>query len=56
MFYSYNILINPYLGQGMEIPIQEVYRGISYEIELLKRVRLEIAVNDEFVQNVLNAI
>ena len=28
-------------GQGKEIPVQEVYRGISHEISLLKKVRLE---------------
>ncbi|NQV42905.1 MAG: P-II family nitrogen regulator [Candidatus Marinimicrobia bacterium] len=43
-------------GQGKEIPVTEVYRGISHEITLLNKVRLEIAVNDEFVDAVIEAI
>tara|TARA_A100001011_G_C14299881_1_gene840248 strand:+ start:868 stop:1212 length:345 start_codon:yes stop_codon:yes gene_type:complete len=43
-------------GQGKEIPVQEVYRGISHEISLLKKVRLEIALNDEFVDSAIEAI
>lgn len=44
------------LGQGREIPVHEVYRGIAHEITLLKKVRLEIAVNDEFVESAIEAI
>ena len=32
-------------GQGKELPFTEIYRGISHEISLLKKVRLEIAVS-----------
>ena len=28
-------------GQGKELPFTEVYRGISHEITLLKKIRLE---------------
>ena len=44
------------LGQGKEVPITEVYRGIAHEISLLKKVRLEIAVNDEYVDNAVDSI
>ena len=44
------------LGQGKEIPVHEVYRGIAHEITLLKKVRLEIAVNNDFVDPVVEAI
>jgi nitrogen regulatory protein P-II 1 len=44
------------LGQGKEIPVQEVYRGIAHEISLLKKVRLEIAVNNDFVESAVEAI
>ena len=44
------------LGQGQEIPIHEVYRGIAHDIKLLKKVRLEVAVNDEYVDKVVTAI
>ena len=39
-----------------EFPFQEVYRGISYEITLLKKVRLEIAVNNKYVDAVIKAV
>ena len=40
----------------MEFPIHEVYRGIAHEIKLLKKVRLEIAVNNEYVDQAVEAI
>ena len=43
-------------GQGKELPFTEVYRGIFTEITLLKKVRLEIAVNDDFVDPAVEAI
>ena len=44
------------LGQGQEIPIHEVYRGIAHDVTLLKKVRLEIAVNDDYVDSAVEAI
>ena len=44
------------LGQGKEIPIHEVYRGIAHDITLLKKVRIEIAVNNNYVDRVIEAI
>ncbi len=52
----YKFTVTNARGQGKEIPVQEVYRGISHEITLLKKVRLEIAVNDEFVDAVIEAV
>lgn len=52
----FRFTISNALGQGAEIPIHEVYRGIAHDIKLLKKVRLEIAVNDEFVDQAVNAI
>ncbi|HJM34779.1 MAG: P-II family nitrogen regulator [Candidatus Marinimicrobia bacterium] len=52
----YKFTVTNARGQGKEIPVQEVYRGISHEITLLKKVRLEIAVNDEFVEPTVDAI
>ena len=43
-------------GQGVEVPVLEVYRGISHEVSLLKKIRLEIAVNDDFLQDAIDAI
>ena len=52
----YKFTVSNALGQGKEIPIHEVYRGIAHEITLLKKVRIEIAVNNEFVDDVVEAI
>ena len=52
----YKFTVSNAKGQGKEIPVHEVYRGISYEISLLKKVRLEIAVNNEYVDAVIEAI
>jgi nitrogen regulatory protein P-II 1 len=52
----FRFTISNALGQGEEIPVHEVYRGIAHDIKLLKKVRLEIAVNDEFVDQAVNAI
>ena len=52
----YKFTVSNALGQGIEIPINEVYRGIAHDIKLLKKVRLEIAVTDEFVDVAVDAI
>ena len=52
----YKFTVTNALGQGMEYPIHEVYRGIAHDMKLLKKVRLEIAVNDEFVSKVVDVI
>ena len=52
----YKFTVTNALGQGMEYPIHEVYRGIAQDMKLLKKVRLEIAVNDEFVSKVVDVI
>jgi len=37
------------LGCGQQGGFHETYRGVDIEVHLLKKVRLEIAVNDNFV-------
>ena len=44
------------LGCGQQKGYHETYRGADIEVNLLKKVRLEIAVNDEFVEATVNAI
>ncbi len=44
------------LGCGQQKGYHESYRGVDIEVNLLKKVRLEIAVNDEFVQPTIDAI
>ena len=44
------------LGCGAQHGYEESYRGIKFEVNLLKKVRLEIAVNDDFVEPTIEAI
>ncbi len=44
------------LGCGSQKGYHESYRGVGFEVNLLKKVRLEIAVNEEFVQTTVDAI
>ena len=52
----YKFTISSARGQGREIPIKEVYRGVSHQVTLLKKVKLEIALNDEYVDAAIEAI
>jgi len=44
------------LGCGQQKGFTETYRGVIHEINLLKKVRLEVAVNDDFVEPTIEAI
>ncbi len=44
------------LGCGRQKGVTEVYRGVKEAGTLLMKVRLEIAVNEEFVQKTIDAI
>jgi nitrogen regulatory protein P-II 2 len=44
------------LGCGQQMGYHETYRGADIEVQLLKKVRIEIAVNEEFVQTTIDAI
>jgi nitrogen regulatory protein P-II 2 len=44
------------LGCGEQRGYEESYRGIKFEVNLLKKVRLEIAVNEDFVDRTIDAI
>jgi nitrogen regulatory protein P-II 1 len=44
------------LGCGQQRGYVESYRGVQFEINLLKKVRLEIAVNEDFVRRTIDAI
>ena len=43
-------------GFGQQRGHTEVYRGQEYQVNLLRKVKLEIAVNDEFVDKTIEAI
>ena len=44
------------LGCGQQMGYHESYRGVDVEVNLLKKVRLEIAVNADFVEPTIEAI
>ena len=44
------------LGCGQQRGYHESYRGVEIEVNLLKKVRLEIAVNEDFVRPTIEAI
>jgi nitrogen regulatory protein P-II 2 len=44
------------LGAGRQKGYQESYRGAKYDINLLKKVRLDIGVNDDYVDTAISAI
>ncbi len=44
------------LGCGQQGGYTETYRGVDMEINLLQKVRIEIAVNDNFLDATIDAI
>lgn len=44
------------LGCGQQKGFEETYRGVLTEVNLLKKVRLDIAVNDNYVKPTVDAI
>ena len=44
------------MGCGEQHGYQESYRGIKFEVNLLKKVRLEIAVSENFMEKTIEAI
>lgn len=44
------------LGCGQQRGFHESYRGAEVEVNLLKKVRFEIAVNEDYVQPTIDAI
>ncbi|MFP4473644.1 MAG: P-II family nitrogen regulator [Candidatus Omnitrophota bacterium] len=44
------------LGCGQQRGYSETYRGVVHEVNLLKKLRLEIAVNEEYVDATVAAI
>ena len=44
------------LGCGEQQGYEESYRGVRFEVNLLKKVRIEVAVNEDFVDKTVKAI
>jgi nitrogen regulatory protein P-II 2 len=52
----YKLSVTNSLGCGQQKGYHESYRGVDIEVNLLKKVRVELGVNDEFVQPTIDAI
>lgn len=52
----YKMTVTNVVGAGQQKGYTETYRGTITEVNLLKKVRLEIAVNEDFVQPTIDAI
>lgn len=52
----HKMTVSPALGCGQQKGYTESYRGLITEVNLLKKTRLEIAVNDNFVEPTIQAI
>ncbi len=50
------ITVNEVLGHGRQMGVTEVYRGAKEMGNLLRKIRLEIAVNEDFVEPTIKAI
>jgi nitrogen regulatory protein P-II 1 len=52
----YKVSVTNAMGCGQQKGYTEQFRGVEVEVNLLKKVRLEIAVNDNFVKPTVEAI
>lgn len=52
----YKMTVTNALGCGQQKGYTETYRGVIHEVNLIKKLKLEIAVNEDFVQPTIDAI
>ncbi len=50
------VTVSPVLGRGRQKGVSEIYRSHKEAGSLLRKVKLEIAVNDEYVKAAIEAI
>jgi nitrogen regulatory protein P-II 1 len=50
------ITVSEVLGHGKQMGVTEFYRGVKETGNLLRKIRLEIAVNENFVEPTIKAI
>ena len=50
------ITVSEVLGHGRQMGVTEVYRGNKETGNLLRKIRLEIAVNEDYVEPTIKAI
>lgn len=52
----FRLTVSDVQGLGRQKGHTEVYRGHEYEVNLIRKVKLEIAVNEEFVEPTIEAV
>lgn len=52
----HKMTVSNVIGAGQQKGFTETYRGVISEVNLLKKVRIEIAVNDNFVKTTVDTI
>lgn len=52
----YKMSVTNALGCGQQMGYHESYRGVDIEVNLLKKTRLEIGINENFVERTVEAI
>lgn len=52
----YKLSVTNALGCGQQMGYTEIYRGSDIEVNLLKKIRLEVAVNKDFVEATIEGI
>src|SRR5208283_3484146 len=50
------ITVSEVLGHGRQVGVDEYYRGVRETGNLLRKIRIEIAVNEAFVEPTIKAI
>jgi len=52
----HKMTVSNVIGAGQQKGFTETYRGVITEVNLLKKIKIEIAVNEDFVQATVDAI
>lgn len=52
----HKMTVSNVIGCGQQKGFRETYRGAVTEVNLLKKVQIDIAVNDDYVQPTIDAI
>ncbi len=52
----YKMSVTNALGCGQQMGYHETYRGTDIEVNLLKKLRIEVAINNEFLEPTIDAI
>lgn len=55
-FGIHGMTVSEVIGCGLQKGRKEVYRGTEYEINLLPKLKIEIVIKDQFVEDVTNII